>query len=219
MNKYRSHKLAGVAMRARPKHLGSQKGFSKIDVSLSMIIGLVVMLGSVYAIHRILHADKVNKQISEVTSVFGKLKRQYQMQSNTMGVSVNNLAPLGLWPNEQMTKTGENWTIHGVVKGSTEHIFSNSAQIDSIPVHQGFIYNLHNMPQDMCAEVIKGLEKNIFAIYVTPSKDIKLGEATPTGEVVKANEDVSVKPDELEKACRTNSGNMVTISLVNRLTN
>lgn len=206
-------------MTARPKPLGSQKGFSKIDISVSMIIGLVVMLGSVYSIHRIVHADKVNKQVSEVTSVFGKLKRQYQMQSNTMGVSVNNLAPLGLWPKEQMTKTGENWTIHGVVKDSTEYIFSNAAQIDSIPAHQGFIYNLHNMPQDMCAEVINSLEKNIFAIYVTPSEDIQLGEATPTGAVVKANEDVSVKPDVLEKACRSNSGKLVTITLVNRLTN
>lgn len=196
-----------------------QQGFSKVELSLTVVLAIVVMLASLYAIERIWHAKSVNQQVSEVSQVLGKIKRQYQMQSNTLGVSVNTLAPLGVWPPERLSKVGDNWKVSGVVKGSSEHIFSNSTAINSIAAHQGFIYSLHNLPEDMCAEVIKGLEKTVFAIYVAPSASAILSEAVPTGVVVKGHEDVNVQQGVLTDACQKDRSDLVTISFVKRLSN
>ena len=99
-------------MTVSSKH--QQSGLSRIEISLAVAIAAVVMLGSMYAISRIIHADKVNKQISSVSNVFGKVKRQYQMQANTSGVSVSSLAPLGVWSSERLKKEGDTWTVSGV---------------------------------------------------------------------------------------------------------
>ena len=204
-------------MTVSSKH--QQSGLSRIEISLAVAIAAVVMLGSMYAISRIIHADKVNKQISSVSNVFGKVKRQYQMQANTSGVSVSSLAPLGVWSSERLKKEGDTWTVSGVVTGSTEYMASNSEAINSIPPQQAFIYTLHKLPKDMCAETIKGLEKTVFAAYVADPKDYVLGSTMPKGTVVKANEDAAIAPDTLGTACESISGNLVTITLVNRLTN
>ena len=196
-----------------------QKGFTRVDITVAVVLSALVMLGSVYAMTRILHSDKVNKQISSVSYVFGKIKRQYQMQANTRGVSVSSLAPLGVWPSERLKKEGDSWTVTGVVNGSTEYMASNSESINSIPTQQAFIYTLHKLPKDMCAETIKGLEKTVFAVFVADPKDYVVGATMPIGTVVKANEDAAIAPEALATACESISGNLVTISMVNRLTN
>ena len=196
-----------------------QQGLSRIDVTVYVVIALLVMLGSLYAINRILHEDKLNQQISAVNNVFGKIKRQYQMQSDTKGVSVNSLAPLGVWPAERMRREGDQWMVSGVIKGSSEYLASNTETIQSISAHQGFLYTLHNLPKDFCAQTIKGLDKTVFAVFVANPKDYVAGATRPPGKVVKTNEDAEIAPDSLSQTCESISGNLVTITLVNRLTN
>jgi len=195
----------------------SQKGYSLVELSVALAIVAVILVGALLGTRQIMLTNSVNNQVKESALVISKIQRQFAKQSNTANASTNVLAPLGIWPPERSTVSGQNWTIRGVINGSSELVFSNEAAIGTLPANSGFIYTLRQVPVDACAELVTAMDSVSFAIYVgaSPSSAPSTG-STPSTTNVKVADTDSVKVTDLATACRPVTGAAVDVSVVFR---
>ena len=195
----------------------NQRGYSLVELSVALSIVAVVMVAALMGTRQILQTNNVNNQIKDVAIVIQKIQRQYLKQSNTSTVSVDNLAPLGVWPNERASSLNNIWSVRGIIGGTSEYVFTNKSTVGSLNMNSGIIYTLHNVPVSACADIILGLDPLSFAIYagenITPPGD----GTTPTTTAVKAADAIALTPAKLATACAPNTSKLVQISAFVRL--
>jgi prepilin-type N-terminal cleavage/methylation domain-containing protein len=205
------------------KHLSQniskkQGGYSLVELSIALAIVSVILVGGLMGTRQILMTNNVNNQLKESAQVIAKITKNFQKQSDTKEATVDNLAPVGVWPSERASKdTGGKWAIRGVMGGSAEHVFANKAQIVSMAASQGFMYYIHNVPSAACADLVNGLDSMAYAIYAgDAAKLTTIDGATPGSdfEVVKAADTNQVNQAKLAKGCDNSLARVSIIAAV-----
>ena len=195
----------------------SQRGYSLVELSIALAIIAVIVVGGLMGTRQILLSNNINNQLKDSAQVLTKITRQYQKQNVTTGATVATLAPLGTWPAERTTNTNGVWTVRGVIGGTSELVFSNTALLGSLPANQGLIYVLRNVPSAACADIVNGLDPLAFAIYAgaAATADPTTG-ATPTTTAVKVADAQAVNMANLAVGC-SNANPLVDIAAVVKL--
>ena len=185
----------------------NQLGFNLVELSVVLAIVAVVVVGSLIGTRTILLNNSVNNQLKDTGQMLTKASRALQKQSNTSGVTVNALAGMGAWPSERMTLSAGNWSVRGVISGTSELVFPNSAASGSVPINQGLVWVLRNVPVAACADLILGLDSMAQAIHASPAaaSDPTTG-AIPSGTVVKTAGTASVTFANVGTGCTATSG-------------
>ena len=203
--------------RAFNNRLASQKGYSLVELSVALAIVAVILVGALLGTRQIMLTNSVNNQVKDSAAVMIKIQRQYAKQTSTTGATTNVLAPLGIWPGERTTLSGANWTVRGVVNGSSELVFSNAAAIGTMSANGGFIYTLRQVPVDACAELVTALDAVSFALYAGASAGAAPSDGTtPASTVIKAADTGSIDMVQLAAGCKPVSSAAVDIAVVFR---
>ena len=200
------------------RQLSRQGGYSLVELSVALAIIAVILVGGLLGTRQVLLSNSVNNQVKDSATVISKIQRQYTKQPSTAGASTSILAPLGIWPPERTSvDASNNWTIRGVLAGSTEHVFANTAGIGTLPANGGFIYTLRGVPVDACAEVVTALDSMAAAIYAGESPESAPSSgATPGTTTVKAEGATQLNMTNLSTACKANTKNTVDVSILFR---
>lgn len=195
-----------------------QGGYSLVELSVALAIVSVILVGGLMGTRQILMTNNVNNQLKDSAQVISKISRNFQKQNDTTDALVDNLAPVGVWPTERATKgTDGKWTIRGVMGGSSEIVFPNTAAVGSMTAKQGFMYYIHNVPSGACADLVNGLDSMAFAIFAGDATKLTTidGSIPPTDfSKVKDADKNQVSQSELAKGCDTSKARVSIVAAV-----
>lgn len=194
-----------------------QRGYSLVELSVALAIVAVILVGALVGTRQLLLSNSVNNQVKEMAVVIAKVQRHFVKQNTTTGATTQTLAPLSVWPAERAAMANNNWSVRGVLNGSSEFISSNTAPIGTLPTAGGFLYTLRQVPVDACADLVTALDPLSFAIYAGPTRTSEPDGSTPTTlTVVKAADSSAVSMTMLATGCAPASGGIVDIAVVFR---
>jgi prepilin-type N-terminal cleavage/methylation domain-containing protein len=194
-----------------------QGGYSLVELSIALAIVAVILVGGLMGTRQIIMTNNVNNQLKDAAQVITKITRNFQKQPDTSTVSVNNLAPIGVWPAERATLTGTTWTVRGIMGGSTETVFPNTdTTIGSLSTaNQGFLYTIHNIPSAACADLVNGLDSIAYAIYAGNAVGFTPSGAEPTTlATVKAADANQVNQATLATGCSTANARVSVVAVI-----
>lgn len=187
------------------RRLRKQRGYSLVELAIALAIVAVIVVGGLMGTRQILLTNNVNNQLKDSSQLLTKISRQYQRQTDTQNASINSLAPLGYWPSERTaTSAAGIWTVRGVIGGSSEFIFSNTATIGTLRANEGLVYTLRNIPSAACADIVSGLDALSYALYAGAAATT----APTSGNIgvlvsVKQPDAISIDMAQLAVACST----------------
>lgn len=201
-----------------------QAGYSLVELSVALAIVAVILVGGLMGTRQILLTNNVNNQLKDSAQVIAKITRQFQNALTTSGATNENLVPLSYWPQERFTNTqAKSGTdtivkteVRGVIAGTKEHIFSNSAEIGKLGVNSGFVYYFEDVPSAACADLVSGLDNMAYAIYAGSASSAMPTGAKPGSNAVKAPDAATISPTELGKGC-SSVNPLVDIAAIIRL--
>lgn len=138
----------------------SQRGYSLIELSISLAIIGVVIAGSIVGVQAILESNNVNKTIRQtntaVNMVISKLVRDRDYTNATTQILSTN--GMGVWAPEDITSGGAP-TVR-VTHPLSSYVFVNNlaAPAQGLLAGQGYIYTLTGVPVTACQDLAVGLE-------------------------------------------------------------
>lgn len=193
-----------------------QGGYSLVELSIALAIVAVILVGGLMGTRQIIMTNNVNNQLKDAAQVITKITRNFQKQPDTSTVLVNNLAPIGVWPAERATLASGNWTVRGIMGGSTETVFPNADTIGSLSTaNQGFLYTIHNIPSAACADLVNGLDSIAYAIYAGNAVGFAPSGAEPTTLAkVKAADTNQVNQETLATGCSTANARVSVVAVI-----
>lgn len=196
---------------------GAQSGYTLVELSVSLAIMAVILVGALMGTRQVILSNGINNQIRDSANLMAKVQRHYTKQASTAGASTHVLGRMGVWPPERASVSATTTTVRGVLNGSSELIFSNDAAMGSLPANGGFIYTLRNVPSEACADLISAFDALAFALYAgtSPAAAPTTG-ATPTLTTVKAADATAVDMANQATACAPGSPNGVDVAVVFR---
>lgn len=195
----------------------SQAGYSLVELSVALAIIAVILVGALLGTRQVMLSNSINNQVRDSAALIAKVQRHYAKQANTASATTHVLGRLGVWPAERTTVSATATTVRGVLNGSSEFIFSNTAAIGSLPANGGFIYTLRNVPNEACGDLISAFDALAFAIYAGPSPNAAPTDgSTPSTTEVKAADAGAVDMAKQATACAPGNLNGVDVAVVFR---
>lgn len=191
------------------KAIQSQRGYSLIELSLVLAVVAILLVGSLTGVQRILRSNTANNTLKETTTAVANVTTQTVRQANFAAVTLQNMSGLGVWDPARVASAGAASAVVTHPFGGPVYVNSSSVAVGSYGVAQTFKYTLANIPREVCADLVQGLDSMSYAIGVrntasTP-KD-PAGGTLDTNYVVKAADSASVTLATLSTAC-TAAGN------------
>jgi prepilin-type N-terminal cleavage/methylation domain-containing protein len=138
-----------------------QRGFTLVELSISMVLIVSLMLAGFYIIKRIRIDAAVNATIASANLSMNKANAAFAGTDNTFGANTTTLYAMNVWPKERVvTATNASGvtsvvSVKGQFSGSEEMMWTDGG--NSSPAYSGFIYYFKNIPSEACLPLIKNL--------------------------------------------------------------
>lgn len=183
----------------------AQRGYSLVELSISLAIIAAVIVGSLVGVQRIMANNRANTVLSEVPRISAALLGMLGSSSNTSmdGITTKEAAQLGVFNSESIVKDAQ-----GAFQ-SVNNAFGGRYLVASAGFASGFgtaadravVIKITGVPGSMCGTVVSGLSTVANALWVDTSvvdakiatkplaaaivKDFQPGSALKLGEVAK----------------------------------
>jgi prepilin-type N-terminal cleavage/methylation domain-containing protein len=162
-----------------------QAGYTLIELSISLAIIAVLLVGTLTGVQRLLRSNNANNTISTTQAALTNITKLYATVSEPSIYTTTNLINMGVWDSSAVTPAVG--TTPAFVKhpfGGRINVAANTAAIGAAGVNQaaagsGYWYRLGGIPSESCASVATSMQNTAAAIYVASATTA--GGATPTG--------------------------------------
>lgn len=133
----------------------SQRGYSLIELSITLAIIAVVIAGAVFGVQAILRANNVNKTIAQTNTAVNKIIAKLIRDNTYANATTNNLARAGQ----------DVWDPSNIISGAPQSPFNGniyvaplSATEGGLNANEGFVYTITDVPLSVCTDVAAGVE-------------------------------------------------------------
>ena len=174
----------------------SQRGYSLVELAVTVAILSVLMVAGLLGVQGILTSGKVNDQIKTVAIVSATANALFA-SSSTSGVTQTQMLNLGAWDASKASNGNLTSSF-----GSFETIAPNAAAIGEMAANTGFVYKISSVPQAACAKLANGISGVVYALHVTGASSVAPADwsasAKPPGSA-------NISLTTLANACNTNT--------------
>jgi prepilin-type N-terminal cleavage/methylation domain-containing protein len=158
-----------------------QRGYSLIELSISLAIIGVVIAGSIIGVQNILRTNNVNKVISQTNTATNRIVARLARDENYANATTQNMAQrnVEVWEESAIDRTTANALV-------VRHAFSNRVLVAPLnandaatgtEANQGYVYYLTGIPAAACSEVAVGLETLAVSMRITNAAPVTAAPA------------------------------------------
>lgn len=189
------------------KQAARQQGYTLIELSISLAIISVIIVGSLIGVQRILANNRANNLLAEVPRVNAALVGAAVNSTDFSVINTTRAAALGAFsPNTVKWNTTDGSATISNAFGGSLFIQGNTANFDGVGgPDRGYIVVATGVPNDMCATVVNGLAPLAQAMWVKDATEDydKVLAAVPTKLVKGPQANSNVDLNALSTDCRS----------------
>jgi prepilin-type N-terminal cleavage/methylation domain-containing protein len=142
----------------------SEKGYTLIELSITLAVISVLIVGGLSGIQSIMNIIKVSEQVKVVAKLNARVSLLYR--GTTAGVTQLQVAQMGAWDTDRVTIASNVATVKSAF-GTREVILPNANNdIGDIKANSGFQYVIKSVPQMACADLAMGLRNFAYAMHI-----------------------------------------------------
>jgi prepilin-type N-terminal cleavage/methylation domain-containing protein len=142
----------------------AEKGYTLIELSITLAVISVLIVGGLSGIQSIMNIVKVSEQIKVVAKLNARISLLYR--GTTAGVTQLQVAQMGGWDTDRVTIASNIATIKSAF-GTREVILPNANNdIGDIKANSGFQYVIKSVPQVACTDLAMGLRNFSYAMQI-----------------------------------------------------
>lgn len=158
-----------------------QAGYTLIELSISLAIIAVLLVGTLTGVQSLLRANNANNTVSSTQAALTNITKLYAASSDRGIYAHATLAQMGVWEKSALTKDAA-----GVVNGAknpfggTITVYPNTiafgAGVDAVAANVGYWYRLNGIPGESCASVATSFVNTAEAIHISTAPSVATTE-------------------------------------------
>jgi prepilin-type N-terminal cleavage/methylation domain-containing protein len=142
----------------------AEKGYTLIELSITLAVISVLIVGGLSGIQSIMNIIKVSEQVKIVAKLSSRISVLYQ--GTSAGVTQLQVAQMGGWDTNRITIASNLATVKSAF-GTREVILPNANNdIGDIKANSGFQYVIKSVPQVACTDLAMDLRNFAFAMQI-----------------------------------------------------
>jgi prepilin-type N-terminal cleavage/methylation domain-containing protein len=148
-----------------------QAGYTLIELSISLSIIAVLLVGTLTGVNRLLRSNDANNTISATQSAVTYISKLYKASTDPTIYSTLKMAQMGVWDSSAVTlgvPTG-GATVKNAFGGNIE-VGKNDAAVGTAAKETGYWYRLSGIPADSCATLATSFVNTADGIYINAAK-------------------------------------------------
>jgi prepilin-type N-terminal cleavage/methylation domain-containing protein len=158
-----------------------QAGYTLVELSISISIIALLLVGSITGVQSLLAANKVNRTVAQTTVTTANIARVITAIASNDAVNINtpNLIKLGVWDQTGL-KTTAGVTTSVNPFGGTIQVAPNVAAVGTFVAGKGFWYRLSNIPESSCTSLATSFYSTSPGIWINKTPATTTADAAKT---------------------------------------
>lgn len=201
----------------------SQRGYSLIELSIALALLAAIIVSSFIGVQRILASNRANELLRTVPTIHSAIvgATANATADSIKDITTSQVAGFGAFPQNAMVidaTTNAFTSATNPFGGKYEVAGTGPTAIGTVPIGEGYLLWMNNIPQSMCATVVNGLAPLASGIYVYDGDQVAAAgnPAAAAGKPMDATATVKqIAADELAKGC-VKTGNHTIAALMPR---
>ena len=157
-----------------------QAGYTLIELSISLAIIAVLLVGTLTGVQRLLRSNNTNNTVSQTQAALTNITKLYASTGDATITTTNTLRDLGVWEAAAVKVVGGLRTPQNPFGGNIV-VGANAALVGTAAAGSGYWYRLQGIPEEACASLATSFQNTATGIYVlnAPSTTTATIGATP----------------------------------------
>ena len=149
-----------------------QAGYTLIELSISLAIIAVLLVGTLTGVQRLLRANNANNTVSSTQAALTNITKLFAASADRGIYATQTLAQMGVWERQTLIRDAANAVIGARNPfGGTITVFPNTigfgAGVNAVEPNLGYWNRLNGIPGESCASVATSFVNTADAIYIS----------------------------------------------------
>lgn len=195
-----------------------QAGYTLIELSISLAIIAVLLVGTLTGVQRLLRSNNTNNTVSQTQAALTNITKLYASTGDAAINATGTLRDLGVWEAAAVKSIG-NPAVRTPQNpfGGNILVAVNTAAVGTALTGSGFWYRLQGIPEEACASLATSFQNTATGIYVVAAASTQATAANSpaAGNGFKKPGTLANAPADLATSCVANAatGNPLEIAL------
>ena len=155
-----------------------QAGYTLIELSITLSIIAVLLVGTLTGVQRLLQANDTNNTIATTQAAISNITRLYKATADRTIYNSDTLTQMGVWDTSVATMSGNSATVRNPYDGKIT-VWQNSGTVNTVAKETGYWYRIGGVPKGACASLATAFTNSVDAIFIHGSAVIN-GASTGT---------------------------------------
>ena len=146
-----------------------QAGYTLIELSITLSIIAVLLVGTLTGVQRLLQANDTNNTIATTQAAISNITRIYKATADKSIYSTETLTQMGVWDSSVATMSGTSATVRNPYDGKVT-VFENGATVGAVAsgaaANTGYWYRIGGVPKGACASLVTSFTNSADGIYI-----------------------------------------------------
>jgi prepilin-type N-terminal cleavage/methylation domain-containing protein len=204
-----------ISLSLNPGVRQRQAGYTLIELSISLAIISVLLVGTLTGVQRLLRSNNANNTVSQTQSALTNISKLFSASGDVNVYDHSTLAKMGAWEASSLIKVGTAAPTGAKNPfGGTITVYRNQTAFTGVTADTGYWYRLNGIPAESCASLATSFVNTAEAIFVTSAPVTTTAAPTVVTGAYKAGPTAALEAAKLSAGCSTTATDgTVNISL------